>query len=305
MQELMSHVNVVYSAAETIAGLYQAYINDHTDDYDVFDGSTAVGGVTLSFRIALSDTEYELLANVGTVAVELHAYPETERYTGRVEISASNALKFEVGPDSLKIGLNIAGMARTMLEFVRQEGAVTGYLYEHGENVVKRLLERGDYLGSHSYGHLQYIDVKRPDTTLVSRDEFTADLRKSYEAMGRYGITPEKARYFLPPFEEYNATVASWANMLGLTVVNYTPGTGSAMDYTTPDLPYYRSSEEIYRHIMDEEEKNGLNGHILLLHLGTDPARTDKFFDNCLDRLIADLLGKGYRFVLLEEAIGR
>ena len=181
----------------------------------------------------------------------------------------------------------------------------TGYLYEHGENVVKRLLERGDYLGSHSYGHLQYIDVKRPDTTLVSRDEFTADLRKSYEAMGRYGITPEKARYFLPPFEEYNATVASWANMLGLTVVNYTPGTGSAMDYTTPDLPYYRSSEEIYRHIMDEEEKNGLNGHILLLHLGTDPARTDKFFDNCLDRLLADLLGKGYRFVLLEEAIGR
>ena len=130
MQELMSHVNVVYSAAETIAGLYQAYINDHTDDYDVFDGSTAVGGVTLSFRIALSDTEYELLANVGTVAVELHAYPETERYTGRVEISASNALKFEVGPDSLKIGLNIADRACTMLEFVRQEGAVTGYLYE-------------------------------------------------------------------------------------------------------------------------------------------------------------------------------
>lgn len=131
MQDLMGYVNTFYGAAETIAGLYQAYINSHTDAYDVFSGSTKVGEVTISFRISLSDTEYELLANVGTVALELNAYPEEERYTGRVEITENNALRFEVGADSLKIGLNIAGMARTMLEFVRnQEGAVTGYLYE-------------------------------------------------------------------------------------------------------------------------------------------------------------------------------
>lgn len=131
MQDLMGYVNTFYGAAETIAGLYQEYINSHTDAYDVFSGSTSVGGVTISFRISLSDTEYELLANVGTVALELNAYPEEERYTGRVEIAENNALRFEVGADSLKIGLNIAGMARTMLEFVRnQEGAVAGYLYE-------------------------------------------------------------------------------------------------------------------------------------------------------------------------------
>lgn len=139
MQDLMGYVNTFYGAAETIAGLYQAYINSHTDAYDVFSGSTSVDKVTISFRISLSDTEYELLANVGTVALELNAYPEEERYTGRVEITENNALRFEVGADFLKIGLNIAGMARTMLEFVRnQEGAVAGYLYESLDAEVTR-----------------------------------------------------------------------------------------------------------------------------------------------------------------------
>lgn len=181
----------------------------------------------------------------------------------------------------------------------------TGDFFEKQGKIVERIAGRGNYIGSHSYGHLQYVDWKRPeDTTFVTKEEFTDDIRKCYQVMQKYGITPEKAKYFMPPFEEYNTTIASWTKELGLQLVNYTPGTGSNMDYTTPEMPYYRSSEEIYNRIMEEEAKNGLNGHILLLHLGVGNERTDKFCDTYLDKLISSLLGKGYKFTLLEEAIG-
>ena len=43
----------------------------------------------------------------------------------------------------------------------------------------------------------------------------------------------------------------------------------------------YRSSEEIYQSVLQYELKdaNGLNGFMLLVHIGTDPRRTDKFYN--------------------------
>lgn len=49
-------------------------------------------------------------------------------------------------------------------------------------------------------------------------------------------------------------------------------------------------------------QMEGLNGHILLIHLGTVPERTDKFY-NHLPRLIRTLQRRGYEFVPLQEAV--
>lgn len=178
----------------------------------------------------------------------------------------------------------------------------TGYVFENNPNLVRRIQQSGNYIGCHSYGHLQYIDWENPDSLRVSQPEFMADLRKCYEVMSPYGITRENAPFFMPPYEEYNEFVASWTKQSGLQLVNYTPGTGSGMDYTTPDLPFYQSSKAIYERIMKEERENGLNGHILLLHLGTSPARTDKFYSVYLDKLLKVLVKKGYRFELITES---
>ena len=45
------------------------------------------------------------------------------------------------------------------------------------------------------------------------------------------------------------------------------------------------------------------NGHILMVHMGTDPERTDKFYNHLPD-LIKTLKKKGYNFVSLEEMVG-
>lgn len=176
----------------------------------------------------------------------------------------------------------------------------TGEFFEMYPDVVRRLVAEGHYVGSHSYGHLLYAPWGNRDSLLVTRQEFNEDILKSYKVLREFGIT--NAPYFIPPYEHYNATISSWARQLGLQVINYTPGTLTNGDYTTPEMKRYFSSKEILGRIWEYErtDPNGLNGHIMLIHFGTDPARTDKFYDK-LPGLIRELRRKGYSFTPLKD----
>lgn len=176
----------------------------------------------------------------------------------------------------------------------------TGEFFEMYPDVVRRLVAEGHYVGSHSYGHLLYAPWGNRDSLLVTKQEFEEDIFKSYKVLREFGIT--NAPYFIPPYEHYNATISSWARQLGLQVINYTPGTLANGDYTTPEMKRYFSSKEILGRIWEYErtDPNGLNGHIMLIHFGTDPARTDKFYDK-LPGLIRELRRKGYSFTPLKD----
>lgn len=176
----------------------------------------------------------------------------------------------------------------------------TGEFFEMYPDVVRRLVAEGHYVGSHSYGHLLYAPWGNRDSLLVTRQEFNEDIFKSYKVLREFGIT--NAPYFIPPYEHYNATISSWARQLGLQVINYTPGTLTNGDYTTPEMKRYFSSKEILGRIWEYErtDPNGLNGHIMLIHFGTDPARTDKFYDK-LPGLVRELRRKGYSFTPLKD----
>ena len=176
----------------------------------------------------------------------------------------------------------------------------TGEFFELYPDVVRRLVAEGHYVGSHSYGHLLYAPWGKRDSLLVTRQEFEEDMFKSYKVLWEFGITD--APYFIPPYEHYNATISSWARQLGLQVINYTPGTLTNGDYTTPGMSRYFSSKEILGKIREYErtDPDGLNGHIMLIHFGTDPSRTDKFYDK-LPGLIRELRRKGYSFTSLKD----
>lgn len=176
----------------------------------------------------------------------------------------------------------------------------TGEFFEMYPDVVRRLVAEGHYVGSHSYGHLLYAPWGDRDSLLVTKQEFNEDIFKSYKVLREFGITD--APYFIPPYEHYNSTISSWARQLGLQVINYTPGTLTNGDYTTPEMKRYFSSKEILSKIWEYErtDPNGLSGHIMLIHFGTDPARTDKFYDK-LPGLIRELRRKGYSFTPLKD----
>ena len=91
---------------------------------------------------------------------------------------------------------------------------------------------------------------------------------------------------------------------MGLQLINYTPGTLSHADYTTTKDKNYRSSETIYNSIIDYERSKpaGLNGFILLMHIGAGPNRTDKFYSR-LPALIKYLKQKGYQFQTVDKLL--
>jgi endoglucanase len=134
---------------------------------------------------------------------------------------------------------------------------------------------------------------------------FFDDLAKNYDALVSFGIKKQDAYYFLPSYEWYNDTISAWTKECGLQLINFTPGTRSAADYTYPEMKSYRPSNAIYESIITYEITNitGLNGFILLVHIGTDPRRTDKFY-LLLPSLIDELKEKGYQFVRIDELLG-
>lgn len=91
---------------------------------------------------------------------------------------------------------------------------------------------------------------------------------------------------------------------MGLQLINFTHGTRSTADYTTPEMKNFVDSETIMRSIKENEERDssGLNGFILLLHVGTAPERTDKFYHR-LDGLIRWLKVKTYKPVWIDQLL--
>jgi len=170
---------------------------------------------------------------------------------------------------------------------------------------IKQLYKSGNYLGPHSNEHLLYCDWNNRDSLLVTHEKFTTDLQQNLMAIKTYGVDISKLRYFIPPYEWWNDSIAVWSKTAGLQLINFTPGIRSNSDYTYPEMgAAYKSSEWIIQSIKDFEinNKSGLNGTIILIHAGTDERRKDKLY-NRLNELVDYLKNKGYQFKKVDELL--
>lgn len=165
------------------------------------------------------------------------------------------------------------------------------------KNDVSRMIKDGHYVGAHSDKHLLYMNWENRDSVIISRETFENDLRANYAELKNAGVDAGEAMYFLAPYEWYNSTIRDWTAAMGLTLINFTPGVGTNADYTTPGMKNYRSSQALTEQLMKFEASSPdkLNGAVLLIHLGTHPDRTDKFYKQ-LGTIIDSLRKKGYVF---------
>ena len=179
---------------------------------------------------------------------------------------------------------------------------LTGKFLRNPENApaVRRIISDNHFLGPHSDNHLLYASWENRDSLLVSKSIFQSDLKANYKELKKRRADLSGTRYFLPPYEWYNSVIASWTADMGVKLINFSPGTGTNADYTTPDLQNYKSSEELLNRLKSFEaaDPDGLNGAFILIHLGTHPDRTDKFYYK-LDEIIKYFSSKGYEFTRL------
>jgi peptidoglycan/xylan/chitin deacetylase (PgdA/CDA1 family) len=169
------------------------------------------------------------------------------------------------------------------------------------DKIIKRLKTDGHYIGPHSDKHLLYCSWEKRDSLLVTEEEFLSDISGNYKALEKAGIPAKEASVFLPPYEWYNDSIASWTTKSGLKLVNISSGTIINQDWTVPEKgkPYY-SSDFLMKNFLSYEKEKGMNGYILLIHPGTDPGRTDKFYLR-LDQVLTFLEKKDYSFHSFSE----
>jgi len=167
--------------------------------------------------------------------------------------------------------------------------------------IIERLKNDGHYIGAHSDKHLLYCSWEKRDSLLVSKNEFMSDIENNYKELNKLGIPKYKALIYLPPYEWYNDSIASWTGKEGLKLVNNSEGTITNQDWTFPDKgkPYF-SSDSLMKNFLAYEKTRGMNGYIMLIHPGTDPRRTDKFYLH-LDSVLNYLESKSYRFHSFSE----
>lgn len=168
---------------------------------------------------------------------------------------------------------------------------------------VRRMVADGHYVGPHSHGHLLYCPWDERARSLVDEATFRADLLANVAELRACGALPPGAPiWFVPPYEWFNREQVAWAARLGITLVNFTPGSGSNRDYVPETDPRFVPSTRIRDGILEFERAapDGLCGFLLLLHLGS--ARVDKMHAQ-LGPLVDALVARGYRLLRIDELL--
>jgi peptidoglycan/xylan/chitin deacetylase (PgdA/CDA1 family) len=189
----------------------------------------------------------------------------------------------------IKAGLFITG------DFLRKPDLVPN---------VKRAIAEGHYVGPHSDHHPLYCPWEDREKTLVTEDAFRIDLLQNIDDLRALGALADATKpvYFIPPYEWFNNDQSAWAKKMNVTLFNFTPGSGSNRDWAPEGHKSFVPSQQIVDDILKYEQKDphGLNGFILLLHVGSE--RKDKTF-LLLEPLVVELKKRGYGFVRIDEML--
>ncbi|MBD3317418.1 MAG: polysaccharide deacetylase family protein, partial [Chitinivibrionales bacterium] len=191
---------------------------------------------------------------------------------------------------------------------------LTGNFVRRYPSLIRRIVREGHDIGNHTDRH--------PRLTSWARDRTQTTLPSVNQAMLAEELMRANAAFrkvtgrdFDPiwraPYGERNREICLWARQAGYLHVGWGQGRTWAENLDTNDwvpdehTPGYHSPREVYEKIMRRAVKKpyGINGGIILLHLGTVRKEPEKQVHLIVGRLIDSLQKRGYRVVPVTEMV--
>lgn len=161
VEKALSNLRIFYASMNTVVNLYQDFINSNPDNYANYEAE--LGDFT--FQILLNDKDYKMTINYKSVIIELMYTKENKQCAGRIQLTNSNVIKYEMLDNSLTIGVSIFNTAMTKLHFERNsQNLVEGYVYEFYGTETKNIKTTA------------LIKVDKDYTTIISNKRETDDL---------------------------------------------------------------------------------------------------------------------------------
>jgi peptidoglycan/xylan/chitin deacetylase (PgdA/CDA1 family) len=263
---------------------FQSNLSVYHDDYGDYSTNEPTMDGTASLIYLLAAKQHEVQKNV----VDAGAIIRGDTTTKKIYLLFTG--------DQYADGLSYI-FKTLQQEKIKGSFFFTGNLYRNKKQIptILELHKNGHYLGPHSNAHLLYNDWKNRDSLLVTKDSLQKDIVANEKAMALLGIKPAN-KWMVPPYEWWNQNVANSLAEKGYRLVSFTPGTRTNADYTDPSMGNaYMSSEKIKTALQIFEKAKTLNGGLILIHVGTDHRRTDKFYHQ-LPALIRYYKNLGYSF---------
>jgi endoglucanase len=288
---------------------FQSDLAVYHDDYGDYSTNepTMDGTASLIYLLASQESQYNP-SRAKWTAVPPYVRPRELNWQEGVMVRGDSTRKeIALVFTGDEFGDGLSTIASTLQkEKVKGSFFFTGRFYRNKlfQSGIRSLIAQQQLMGVHSDQHLLYNDWTQRSKTLVTKDSLLKDLHAAERSAKAAGVTA-LTKYFIPPYEWWNAEVAGWLDTAGYHTFSFTPGTTSNADYTWPEMgKAYRSSDDILNAVkrFDQQRPGALNGVVLLIHAGTDPRRTDKLY-NRLPELITYLRQQGYSFKKADEML--
>jgi peptidoglycan/xylan/chitin deacetylase (PgdA/CDA1 family) len=193
---------------------------------------------------------------------------------------------------------------------------VTGQFIKKHPDIVQKLIDEGHELGNHMFSHL-HLTTYSENRQQTTRTTITHDIVCNELVSADQLLVSITGHHFAPlwraPYGEYNEQLCIWARDAGYVHIGWRQGKTWSDGFDTNDwiadseTPGFRTPDEVFTKIVTlaNTKPYGINGGIILMHLGSERKNRDEQVYLKLGAMIDTLRVLGYEIVPVSEMMKR